>query len=248
MGNYKRSLAFNIEITALRNAFAIDYTSKLNIMSKFHNCGSIIDIELHQHRSTTCMQLKSKINMTFISYYNINGTTVVNCIKPRTGKIRTIKDSPTLEFCFVGIYFSKVKHMIDVDNTHKIAMNLFLRLLVSDHAVINKDGINRRINTFNGPNDWDKIVIDTYKILIYDLTEAVQHPFHLNSSNFANPTAIIDVESKVNNINETLTDVMYQIFLDKMYGINCPNSINNPAATINKVKQSIVLQNVAKHH
>ena len=41
---------------------------------------------------------------------------------------------------------------------------------------------------------------------------------------------------------------MYNILLDKIFCVNCPNFINNPATAINKVKQSVVLDNGTEHH
>ena len=70
MGNHERSLAFNINKTALRNAFAIKFSSKLGIMSELHNCESIIDVQMQQYRNTTYDKLRNNTNMTVSTYHS----------------------------------------------------------------------------------------------------------------------------------------------------------------------------------
>ena len=45
MSNDERSLAFNINKTALQNARAITYDQKINHMGELLGCSNIIDIE-----------------------------------------------------------------------------------------------------------------------------------------------------------------------------------------------------------
>jgi hypothetical protein len=66
MGIHKRSLAFNINKNAVKNAMGINHLSKLQIMGKKHDCTNLIEVKIEQCASPGLNSLKDPTNLTVL--------------------------------------------------------------------------------------------------------------------------------------------------------------------------------------
>jgi hypothetical protein len=205
MGDNERSLAFNINKTALVNAHSISFNQKLNHMGELLGCSNIIDIERAVYKNAAFDFLKINTNFIALSYHNAQDG-IINEAFDAAGNLKPVADGPINACRPGGIFFCKVRATINLTNLDPsitpIPTSFFLRLPVNDQVLANAAGNNRTLNTFNGPAGWltgDQVAFTT---LIYSHPDTVHEPFDLVAPDFTAPEAIIDIESRVNKIEE----------------------------------------------
>jgi hypothetical protein len=135
-----------------------------------------------------------------------------------------------------------------------IPTSFFLRLSVNDRVIANAAGNNRTLHTFDGPAGWltgDKVAFTT---LIYSHPDTVHEPFDLKAPDLTAPEAIVDIESRVNKIEEDTSKASWNALLSKILRQICPNFLNDAYKTLNRVRQHTtidgnpVTQTVRQYH
>jgi hypothetical protein len=257
MGDNARSLAFNINKTALVNARSISFNQKLNHMGELLGCSNIIDIERTVYKNAAFDFLKVNTNLIALSYHNAQGG-IINDAVDAAGILKPVVDGPINACRPDGIFFCKVRATINLTNLDPsitpIPTSFFLQLPVNDRVVANAAGNNRTLHTFDGPAGWltgDRVAFTT---LIYSHPDTVHEPFNLVAPDFTAPEAIVDIESRVNKIEEDTSKASWNALLAKIRRQVCPNFLNNPYKTLNRVRQHTtidgnpVTQTVSQYH
>jgi hypothetical protein len=258
MGDNGRSLAFNINKTALVNACSIFFNQKLNHMGELLGCSNIIDIERTIYKNAAFDFLKINTNLIALSYHNAQGG-IINDAFDAAGNLKPIAYGPINACRPDGISFYKVRATINLTNLDPsitpIPTSFFLRLPVNDQVVANAAGNNRTLHhTFDGPAGWlagDQVAFTT---LIYSHPDTVHEPVDLVAPDFTAPEAIVDIESRVNKIEEDTSKASWNALLAKILRQVCPNFLNDPHKTLNRVRQHMtidrnpVTQTVLQHH
>jgi hypothetical protein len=135
-----------------------------------------------------------------------------------------------------------------------IPTSFFLRLPVNDRVVTNAAGNNRTLHAFDGSAGWLTGDQAAFTTLIYSHTDTVHEPFDLVAPDFTTPEAIIDIESRVNEIKEDISKASWNVLLSKILRQVCPNFLNDPYKTLNRVCQNTtidgnpVTQTVRQYH
>ena len=257
MSNDERSLAFNINKTALQNARAITYDQKINHMGELLGCSNIIDIERNVYKNAAFDFLKQNQNLMMISYHNAQGA-IINDALDITGALKPIIDGAINACRPDSVFFAKIKANIDLTNLEPsialIPTTFFLRLPTSDIVVNNAAGNPRTLHTFTGPSDWLTIDQATFSTLIFDHADAIHEPIDLRAPDFTSPEAIPDTESRVNKIEEAVSKASWSALLARILRQVCPNYLDDPYKTLNQVRQvttikgESVTQTVRQYH
>jgi hypothetical protein len=258
MGNNERSLAFNINKTALVNARSIPFNQKLNHMGKLLGCSNIIDIERTVYKNAAFNFLKINTNLTALSYHNAQGG-IVNDALDAAGTLKPIANGPVNACRPESIFSRKVRTTInlaplDPSITPIPTSFFFLRLPVTDHIVVNASGNNRTLHTFDGPSNWLTGNQAAFTTLIYSHPDTIHEPFDLVAPDFTAPEAIIDIKSRVNKIEEDTSKASWQALLAKILHQVCLNFLNDPYKTLSRVHQHTIIdrnsvtQTVRQYH
>jgi hypothetical protein len=112
MGVHKRSLKFNINKNAIKNAMSINHLSKLQIMGKKHDCTNFIEVEIEQWTALGLKSLKDPTNLIVISYHAYQGAAIPDA-KIATGELKPITNGPVNECRPNNIVYAKIKGIID---------------------------------------------------------------------------------------------------------------------------------------
>jgi hypothetical protein len=115
MGDNERSLAFNINKTALVNARSISFNQKLNHMGELLGCSNIIDIERTVYKNVAFDFLKVNTNLIALSYHNAQGG-IINDAVDAAGILKPVVDGPICACRPDGIFFCKVRANINLTN------------------------------------------------------------------------------------------------------------------------------------
>jgi hypothetical protein len=257
MSNNERSLAFNINKTALQNARAITYDQKINHMGELLGCSNIIDIERSVYKNAAFDFLKQNQNLTMISYHNAQGA-IINDALDVNGILKPVIDGAVNACRPDSVFFAKIKANIDLTNLEPsialIPTTFFLRLPTSDVVINNAAGNPRTLHTFTGPSDWLAIDQTAFSTLIFDHADAIHEPIDLRAPDFTSPEAIPDTESRVNKIEEAVSKASWSALLARILRQVCPNYLNDPYKTLNQVRQvttvkgESVTQTVRQYH
>ena len=257
MSNDERSLAFNINKTAMQNARAIPFDQKINHMGELLGCSNIIDIERSVYKNAAFDFLKQNRNLTIISYHNAPGA-IINDALDIDGNLKPVIDGAIPACRPDSVFFAKIKANIDLTNLEPsialIPTTFFLRLPISDVVVTNTMGNPRTLHTFEGPSDWLTIDQATFATLIFDHADAIHEPIDLRAPDFTSPDAIPDTETRVNKIEEAVSKASWSALLAKILRQVCPNYLNDPYKTLNQVRQvttvkgESVTQTVRQYH
>jgi hypothetical protein len=253
MGDHERSLAFNINKTAVQNAFALPHASKLQILGEKHNCSNIIDVETEQWKSTGLAQLKDPVNLTIVSYHNAAGA-MSNDATDNAGALKPLIDGAVANCRPPNIIYAKVKGIMDFSSLNKnkplsLSATFFLRLPTDDIVINNAAGNPRTVlNTFNGPSDWLTILDSAaFSALIFTHDESIEYPFDLLEPTFESPAASVNIESKMIKLTNDIMKIAYNSILERIFKQTCPNFIDDPFDTLNKVHQESILPNGTSH-
>ena len=150
MGNDERSLAFNINKTALQNARAITYNQKINHMRELLGCSNIIDIERSVYKNAAFDFLKQNQNLTMISYHNAQGA-IINDALDINGILKPVIDGAVNACRPDSVFFAKIKANIDLTTLEPsialIPTTFFLRLPTSDFVINNAVGNPRTLHS-----------------------------------------------------------------------------------------------------
>jgi hypothetical protein len=257
MGDNERSLAFNINKTAVVNTRSISFNQKLNHMGELLGCSNIIDIERTVYKNAAFDFLKINTNLIPLSYHNAQGG-IINDALDAAGNLKPIANGPINVCRPDAIFFCKVRVTINLatldPSITPIPTSFFLRLPVNDRVVANAAGNNQTLHTFDGPSDWltgDQAVFTT---LVYSHPDTVHEPFDLVAPDFTAPEAIVDIESRVNKIEEDTSKASWNALLAKILRQVCPNSLNDPYKTLSRVHQHTIIdgnpvtQTVRQYH
>jgi hypothetical protein len=244
MGDHERSLAFNINKTAVQNAYSLNHFAKLSIMGEKHNCSNLIDVETAQWKTIGFNQLKNNSNLTLVSYHDRQGLAINECFDS-AGLLKPIQDGALNACRPPNIYFAKVKGTMSFTTLSSTAQDatctFFLRLPTNDYTQTNTAGVARTFITFNGVVDWFIQSQEDYTTTVYTHDEAIPTPFELQPADFTSTAAIIDLESKENAITASIIKSAYPILLDQIFKQSCPNFVDDPFDTLNKVHQRTTL-------
>jgi hypothetical protein len=257
MGNNERSLVFNFNKTALVNARSISFNQKLNHMGELLGYSNIIDIKRNVFKNTAFDFLKINTNLIALSYHNAQGG-IINNAFDAAGNLKPVQDSGVNACRPDGISFCKVRATINLTNLDPsitpIPTSFFLRLPVNDRVVANAADNNRTLHTFDGPAAWLTGDQAKFTTLIYSHADTVHEPFNLVAPDFTTPEAIIDIESRVNKIEEDISKASWNTLLSKILRQVCPNFLNDPYKTLNRVRQNATIggnsitQTVRQYH
>lgn len=250
MNDHERTLAFNINKNAVRTARSLDYETRLHIMGEKHNCSNLIDVELEHWKTTGFNQLTQNGQLNIITYHGYNGA-VINDAFDQNGDLKPIQNGAMAACRPEGIVYAKVRATMDFTNLNNedellAHATFFLRLPVTDQQVLNAANNPRNLHTFSGPSDWLTIPQDQYYTLVYEHDEAIEQPFELLPPTFTDPQASPQIERKVTLITESIVKASYERILLKIFKQLCPNFLDDPFATLNKVRQETVDSNGVK--
>jgi hypothetical protein len=131
MGDNERSLAFNINKTALVNTLSISFNQKLNHMGALLGCFNIINLERTVYKNAAFDFLKINANLIALSYHNAQGG-IINDAFDAAGNLKPVANGPINACCPDGIFFCKVRATINLTNLdpsiNPIPTSFFLRL------------------------------------------------------------------------------------------------------------------------
>jgi hypothetical protein len=251
MGVHERSLAFNINKNAVKNAMSINHLSKLQIMGEKHDCTNLIEVEIEQWTSLGLSSLKDQTNLTVISYHDYQGAAVSDALDA-AGELKAIADGPVNDCRPGNIVYAKIKGTMDftILNDGKpcsIAATFFVRLPATDQPVLNGNGVQRNLHTFSGPSNWITLAAEPYRQLIYEHPESINDPFELVPPMFSSPQASVDTDTKITKITSDIIKGAYDRILTLVFKQICPNFIDDPFDTLNKINQITTLPDGNKH-
>jgi hypothetical protein len=251
MGVHERSLAFNINKNAVKNAMSINHLSKLQIMGEKHDCTNLIEVEIEQWTSLGLKSLKDPTHLQVVSYHDYQGAAIPDA-KNAAGELKAISDGPVIDCRPNNIVYAKVKGTMDFtslnDNrTCSIPATFFVRLPTTDQVVLNTVNNGRNLHTFGGPSDWINLGPDQYHHLIYEHPESIQDPFELVPPMFSSPQASVDTDTKITKITTNIIKGAYDRILTLVFKQICPNFIDDPFDTLNKINQETTLADGSKH-
>jgi hypothetical protein len=251
MGVHERSLAFNINKNAVKNAMSINHLSKLQIMGEKHDCTNLIEVEIEQWTSLGLKSLQDPANLTVISYHDYQGSAIPDA-KTAAGELKPIADGPINDCRPNNIIYAKVKGIMDFislnDNKAcNIPATFFVRLPTTDQVVLNTANNARNLHTFGGPSDWINLSAEDYHHLIYEHPESIHDPFELVPPMFSSPQASVDTDTKITKIASNIIKGAYDRILTLVFKQICPNFIDDPFDTLNKINQETTLADGSKH-
>jgi hypothetical protein len=198
MSDDERSLAFNINKTALQNARSIPYDQKINHMGKLLGCSNLIDIERSVFKNAAFDYLKQNVNLQVVSYHNAQGAMVNDALDP-AGIIKPVQDGAINTCRPDNIFFAKMRSTINLAHIDSsitmIHTSFFIRLPTNNQVINNAAGNPRTINTFDSPSDWLTIEQQAFEQLIYGHADSIHEPFDLRAPDFTSPEAIPDREN-----------------------------------------------------
>ena len=213
-------------------------------MGELHNCSNLIDVEVTQWKSTSFNKLRDNSNLFVITYHDAHGSMVSDCLD-NAGNLKPLADGPVADCRPNDIVYARIKGTINFDDlslsTKAINVPFFLRLPTSTTVIANTAATPRNVTTFDGPSDWLTIDTDAYQTLIYSHLEAIDVPFDLNPPDFTSPITQIDTESSEIKITDNIIKAAYPTILEQIFKQTCPNFIDDPFDTLNKVHQSTTL-------
>ena len=245
MTDDERSLAFNINKTALQNARSIPYDQKINHMGELLGCSNLIDIERSVFKNAAFDFLKQNLNLTLASYHNAQGI-IVNDALDAAGNLKPVQDGPINTCRPDNIFFAKIRSTVNLANIDPsittIPTIFFIRLPTNGQVINNAAGNPRTLNTFDGPSDWLTIEQQAFEQLIYGHADSIHEPFDLRAPDFTSPEAIPDWESRVNKIEEDISKAAWTALLSKILRQVCPNFLNDPYKTLSQVHQMTTIK------
>jgi hypothetical protein len=251
MGVHERSLAFNINKNAVKNAMNINHQSKLQIMGEKHDCTNLIEVEIEQWTSFGLSFLKNPRNLTVISYHDFQGAAIPDAINAN-GELKPIANGAVNDCRPNHVVYAKVKGIMDFASLNDskpctISATFFVRLQTTDHVVSNTANTPRNLHTFGGPSDWINLAAEPYHLLIYEHPESIQDPFELVPPMFSSPQASVDTDTKIAKITSDIIKGAYDRILTLVFKQICPNFIDDPFDTLNKINQETTLADGNKH-
>jgi hypothetical protein len=251
MGVHERSLAFNINKNAVKNTMSINHLSKLQIMGKKHDCTNLIEVEIEQWTSLGLKSLQDPANLTVISYHDYQGSAIPDA-KTATGELKPIVNGPINDCRPNNIIYAKVKGNMDFISLNEnkacnIPATFFVRLPTTDQVVLNTANNPRNLHTFGGPMDWINLSAENYHQLIYEHPKSIHDPFELVPPMFSSPQASVDTDTKITKITSNIIKGAYDRILTLVFKKICPNFLDDPFVTLNKINQETTLADGSKH-
>ncbi len=251
MGVHERSLAFNINKNAVKNAMNINHLSKLQIMGEKHDCTNLIEVEIEQWTSFGLLFLKDPINLQIISYHDFQGAAILDAFDAN-GLLKLIADGSQVDCRPNHVVYAKLKGTMDFVTLNNgkpcsISATFFVRLPTTDNVVLNTQNTARNLHTYDGPSDWINLASQPYNQLIYGHAESIQDPFELVPPMFSSPQASVDTDTKITKITTDIIKGAYDRILTLVFKQICPNFIDDPFDTLNKINQETTLADGSKH-
>jgi hypothetical protein len=193
MGVHERSLAFNINKNAVKNAMNINHLSKLQIMGEKHDCTNLIEVEIEQWMSFGLLFLKDPTNLQIISYHDFQGAAILDSLNV-AGILKPIADGSQADCRPNHVIYAKIKGTMDFVTLNDskpcfISATFFVHLPTTDHVVLNTQNTARNLHTYDGPSNWINLSAKPYHQLIYGHAESIQDPFELVPPMFSSPQA-----------------------------------------------------------
>jgi hypothetical protein len=251
MNDHELALAFNVNKSAVTNS-PLEPENRLVIMAERHNTTNIVDVGIEEWTTTVMQGLNNPTNLRAISYHNYEGN-IINEALTAAGTLRPIQNGPINQCRPPNVVHAKIEEgTVDLANFNNnipttIRVLFFIRLPVGDQNANNAAGAGRNLHTFTGPSDYLTLPIAEYQNLIYFHPDSVYDTYDLLPPTFTSPRASMDVESKVMVIHKQVIKLVYNRILEQIFKNICPTFIDNPFATLNKVRQVTMLSDGSMH-
>jgi hypothetical protein len=242
----EKSYGFTVTKNALE-AVEVPFRAKLQVLAGSTSTtplSTILQAQFITHANDYSKRLG---HFNVLSYHGRNGL-IINNATLDNGNLRPLENATNATRRPPGLMYAKIEvdltfSAIDPANTAIYPFSFFIRLYVEARDVLNSTGQVVHLTTFHGDDDWttsyDQARLNSD---IWNHSRSLVYPFNLKPPEITDIHADAVIVRSSNSLEKLALEASWQTITGKIFKQICPNITQDPAAVIQTIRQSSVIE------